>query len=525
VATDVDPWLEQMRNDDLQTNDAFVATGKISDGCDVDVYSLTIEAKKKWQFDIDAAEFLHPVDACLEIVRSNGQLLAQADNTTDPDSGVFSADPFVEIQPLLTERVYLRVSGRNGTVGGYHLIGKPEACFDKTGPRIYGVLPDGQSQVESTNQVFVYFNEEIARQTLTPSGVRLTGETTGRASGKVTFDPLRCLMRFDADVPLVPDVYTLTLSGLTDYAGNLLDGETDASFEYPEVSGNSVPGGEFACVFTVVSAHSEPARFWLLDAAQDRGNGTWLILQSSDPISTASITPTSLLIRNDGADAQFDTADDHLFPLLCWNYDVLVEHPTVKTETWVWMMATLPADSYRCDYNLIDAAGHPVRGSIPFNFTMWPAGQGPRIVRVSPNPDSPHAGPVSQIEVQFSGAMNPTTITHQTFHVLYSSTGTFFQGNDIPIVDADGMIEYDPVQYVATFRPASPLGPGFYRIELSGRRGGITDGDGHLLDGEYLAAGIYKCDDSAVRTSSPSGNMAEGGDYAAVIIVETPATP
>ncbi|MCX5645312.1 MAG: Ig-like domain-containing protein [Phycisphaerae bacterium] len=458
----------------------------------------------------------------VEVLRANGEVLAESDDATDPHSGIFCADPFLRIQFPVTERVYLRVSGRNGTVGGYHLMGEPESCFDKTGPRIYGVLPDGQSHVKPTSQVFVYFNEEIDERTLNPTNVRLADGVGNAIQGTVRFDPLKCLMRFDAAKPLAPGVYTLRLSGLTDYSGDQLDGETDGRFEYPKVSGDGVPGGDFISTFTVDKIDTEPAPFWLLQAYQDLGNGTWLILQSSGEIAAASINPFNLVIHNDGPDEIFGTRDDHLFPLLCWNHEVLVEHPTVKTEVWVWMMATLPSGNYRCKYDLIDAAGHAVQGSIPFSFSTWPLGQGPRVVRVSPNPDLSLAGPIEQIEVQFSGAMNPATITPETFHVLYSSTGTFFHDDDIPVTDADGIIEYDPVKYSATLKPAHPMGPGFYRVELSGRRGGIEDVDRHLLDGEYLAAGIYKYNDPSLREASPSGNMEEGGDYTAVITVETP---
>lgn len=65
TATDVNPWLEQMRKDNLQTNNAFMASGKISDGSDVDICSLTVRAGERWQFDIDAAEFQYSLDAYL----------------------------------------------------------------------------------------------------------------------------------------------------------------------------------------------------------------------------------------------------------------------------------------------------------------------------------------------------------------------------------------------------------------------------------------------------------------------------
>ncbi len=151
-------------------------------------------------------------------------------------------------------------------------------------------------------------------------------------------------------------------------------------------------------------------------------------------------------------------------------------------------------------------------------------GHGPAVVGMSITPGTvDDSRPSNFLEVQFSGSVDPTTLTAENFQVINSKNATFFDADDVVLVDADGAIAWDPVRRVAVWELDGPMPSGYYRIELNGDDGGITSSAGQLLDGEYLSNHIEGNTNYDRWNVSPSGDGIPGGDYVATFTVSASA--
>ena len=93
---------------------------------DVDMYAVTVVAGETVGFDIDAEELGWGLDADLRLFDQSGNELAFSYDETDPESGIFGDDPYIEY---------------TFAAGGKYFLAFVAGCidlFDEDGPLTYG---------------------------------------------------------------------------------------------------------------------------------------------------------------------------------------------------------------------------------------------------------------------------------------------------------------------------------------------------------------------------------------------------
>ena len=238
---------EELSDED---NDRVVVYGELDSRDDVDMYSFTAYPGETWVFDIDAAEYQYGLDSSLTLYDADGNIVASNANARDRDTGIDSADPWLEY--TVTERgpYFLSVGSEFSSRGNYRLKALPSTLRDDEGPRILYTTPQPGSTIDSTRQLLFFTNDQIDPQTL--DNIEVVGANNGAQAGSATFDPIEQVIIWTANAPLPNDAYSVRVtSRVTDLAGNSLDGETDGLPAFPEVSGDDVPGGDYETSFIV----------------------------------------------------------------------------------------------------------------------------------------------------------------------------------------------------------------------------------------------------------------------------------
>ena len=147
-------------------------------------------------------------------------------------------------------------------------------------------------------------------------------------------------------------------------------------------------------------------------------------------------------------------------------------------------------------------------------------GHGPTVVGMNVRPGVAHEGsPIDRVTIEFSGAVDTSTLTTDNFQVWYSPDADFFDGNDSQLVDSDGVIAWDATTRSASLQPSAPLGVGYYRVFLNGEADGIYNTAGLPLDGEFLNSYIPGNTTAARWSFNTSGDGLPGGSYAATFSV------
>lgn len=336
-------------------NDRAVVFGRIDSATDVDRYTFTATAGQRFAIDVEAAEFQYPLDAVLSIFDSNGNLIAQSDDALDRDTGLTSVDPYVLHTFAAAGTYQVRVTSKLGTVGHYRLKVTPAEAIDDDGPKVIGTWSSAQSAGKSRRQIIFYLNDQLDPATLTAANIVVQGSSTGVRSGTVFFDPLESVLIWTADANLAIDSYTVTLAGgvngITDLKGNLLDGETDGSFAFPEVSGNGTPGGNFSFSFSVTTNDTTVAAVSASYSRDAYSRGRFS-LSASDELSLAQVAGAQLTARGAGPDATFNTADDRILPL-----DVMQDSMNHRNSLLAFTRGIPDPDQYRIEGTIRDAAG------------------------------------------------------------------------------------------------------------------------------------------------------------------------
>jgi hypothetical protein len=360
-------YLTQMTSDADARNDQVVVAASIANPGDVDYYSVTVAANDTFSIDIDSAEFQYPLDSLVEILASDGTVLATNEGGPDRDSGLMSVDPNL-VHTFATAGVYyIRVSSEMGTFGDYRLKWTPQRAFDQDGPRVIAQWPDGGTTVNGTRQLVFWLNDQLDPTTFTASNIVVTGQTGGVRSGVASFDPITSTLTWLADSVLPPDTYTVTLrgntTGIKDLRGNRLDGETDGSFAWPELSGNGAVGGDFTSSFIINAVDATPAVVNWSTTWRHPHDRTVFELFFSDELDVRSVYSQPFTLRGAGTDKSFGTSDDTFSPV-----DVLYNRigATVNPLLRVYTRGVLAPDSYRLEASLLDAAGHAVNLSQVF---------------------------------------------------------------------------------------------------------------------------------------------------------------
>lgn len=151
-------------------------------------------------------------------------------------------------------------------------------------------------------------------------------------------------------------------------------------------------------------------------------------------------------------------------------------------------------------------------------------GHGPAVVGMNFQANGVYQGmPENKVEVVFSGAIDPSTLTVENFQVVYSPDGDFFDGNDQVLDDADGTIAWNAVTRTATWERDSVLPVGYYQVLLNGRSDGIRSTAGQLLDGEFLSSFIPGNTNAPRWSAIPSGDGIPGGNHVAPFSISASA--
>ncbi|MEM9366814.1 MAG: FG-GAP-like repeat-containing protein, partial [Planctomycetota bacterium] len=342
-------------------NDNVVFYGNIDHGDDVDVFTVDPADGSRWLIDVDSAEFQMGLNARLVVTDVAGNVVAESDDAIDGHSAIESVDPFLDIDLEnltgdFSGPLTVSVIGVSGSVGSYRLKVVPERAIDQDAPRVIGVHPDDGDSSQVTNQIVVLLDDLIDEASLTPQTFRVTrGGAT--IAGTTLFNPLDTSIVWTANSPLPIGSYTLTIDGLTDLAGNLLDGETPAGFGFPNVSGDGNAGGVFSTSFSVNQSDPTPAAVFSVLYERDPYQRGRFSIFFDDQISIASVRQSELALRGAGPDSVLDTADDVVLPLDLV-YDTL--RATSGRTVTAYSRGVPDSGRYRLEGTLIDQSGHIV---------------------------------------------------------------------------------------------------------------------------------------------------------------------
>jgi len=518
TAQNVTTFLNEMTADADARNNRVALAGRISSAADVDLYQLTVTAGQTFAFDVDSAEFQSTLDADLAVLDSGGAELATNQQAIDRESGLNSIDPYLTYTFTTAGTYYIRVRGELSTIGVYRFKATRSDAFDTAGPQVNTVWPNGSSSQDSTRQLIFWFNDKLDPASITSGNVIVQGATSGLRTGTATFDPIDSTLVWYADAAMPADTYTVTLvsgpAGIRDLRGNQLDGETGGSLVWPAVSGNDSPGGNFVTTFTITGADASAASISSSSYRRHPYNRGLFTLNWSDELDIRSVQTANWVLRGAGPDTVFSTSDDTFSPVDI-SYDK--SKATNSRSMEVFTRGVPDVGNYRLETTIRDAAGNNVNVSRSLTVTSSTQVNGPSVVDVNVQPSSASSVPIPRVEVFFSGSMNVSTLNTTSFKVLYSPDPTFYDGNDSALVDANGLIAWDATTYKATFEPATPLGSGYYLIQLDGSL--VTDAAGRQLDGEFLDANINGNTSLMVWGDAPSGDGMPGGDYRAPFTV------
>ncbi|MCA9212153.1 MAG: VCBS repeat-containing protein [Planctomycetales bacterium] len=497
-------------------NDRVTIYGNIRSESDQDVFQFTVDAGQTFDIDIDAAEFQSALDAEIWLYNSNEDLLSYSLDAIDRDSNLRSVDPHLTHTFNHSGEYTVRVAGHN-SVGRYRLKITPLESEESIAPRVLQTYPKDDTAVESTRQIVFWLNDQIDVDRYEPADmITVVGNSTGAQTGVFSFDPLTSLLIWTADQPLRPDQYSVTLhsDSVKDLRGNSLDGETDGSFEFPQISGNGVVGGDLQFNFRVSSSDSHPARLTNVESQPTAYNRWHFRLKFDDDLDILSVQNATFQLRSRGADRRYGTQDDMIQPLDRWysSYALAANNSTLHLYTRGYP----DPGPYRVESSFLDAAGYSIEVSRTVTVDTEDHFHGPSVIDVFPKLGNASSISTRTVEISFSGAIEQSSINRESFRIRYSPTPMFFDGNDSYL---EGTIDWVGSQNKAVFSAAVPLPPGHYLVELDSGEAGIFDIDGRMLDGEFLNSNIAGSLSPFLWLQSPSGDGAPGGDFRAAFSI------
>ena len=519
---DVELWIAQAGSDSIRKmvpvandprNDRAVIHGSIDTETEVEVYSLSVIAGDTFLFDVDSAEFQYTLDAALVITDAVGDVVIANRASADPDSGLTSADPAILHTFSSSGEYQVRVFGENGTQGKFRLKVTPERAFDTAGPRLLRAFPQENDVIDQTKQLAFWFNEGVAADSINQQTLRVVGQNSGLIRGNATFDPIKNVLIWTADELLPMDTYTVTLDGLYDSYGNNLDGEIGAVV-FPNVSGDSIPGGALQYSFRVNAPDMSPATVDSWSVTESSYNSHIIFLEFSEPLNVAHAQLQRPTLVHEGADGTFGTEDDFVVPID--GYYRRESELGLQGDYYLESRGYLAPGRYQLNSEFIDEAGYPVVVSETFSVQQVSLNHGVSVIDLNYQPGAVHSRDGgTEIDVRFSRPIDPATLTTDSFRIYYSGDAQFFDANDQLLSDADGLIDWDLATLTARFSTAAPLQEGFYLVELDGDQGGIAGLDGSALDGEFLDSNINGSTDWSIYPDEFSGDGRAGGDYRA----------
>ncbi|MCS7468168.1 FG-GAP-like repeat-containing protein [Stieleria sp. ICT_E10.1] len=344
-------------------NDRVVVFAMIDGDRDVDRYTVDVVAGQRFTFDIDSAEFQYPLDGVMSILASDGSLIATSDDATDGNSGIKSVDPFLDWTFASDDTITVRIEGKLSSAGNYRLKVTPGRAIDSVGPTVIAMHPDNGDVVNSTRQITFYFDGVLDETTLTQENIVVTDSSAGVIAGTAVANPLDSTVVWTADSPLTPGDYTIRLvsgsGGITDLAGNPLNGLVQADYSFPDRSGSATsPAEDFVARLTISGTDTTPARVQSVSYIRDPYNASRFVVRMNDQLSMPSVHSATYTLRGTGPDGVFDSADD-TWTELDATYEAI--NSTFNSTLNLYSRGVVDSGRYRIEADLVDVAGHVVR--------------------------------------------------------------------------------------------------------------------------------------------------------------------
>lgn len=356
---------------DDTANDRVVVFGDIDTDRDVDQYTIDVAAGQRIRFDIDSAEFQYPLDSIMSVYASDGTLIAQSDDATDGNTGIVSVDPFLDWVFANADTVTIVVEGKYSSAGHYRLKLTPERAIDSVGPTVLAMYPDNGASTDSTQHLTFYFDSVIDQATLTDDNIVVTDSGGQVVLGTAFVNPLDSTVVWTAEAPLAAGDYSVRLvsgaGGITDLAGNPLNGQVAADYAFPDRSGSATsPQEDFQATLTITGSDTTAAIATNVTYVRDPYNASQFIVRMSDRLSLVSVHEATFTLRGTGPDGLFDTADDSLAELDA-TYEAI--NTTFNPTLYLYARGVVDSGQYRIDADLIDAAGNQVVFSEPVSVS------------------------------------------------------------------------------------------------------------------------------------------------------------
>lgn len=306
--------------------------------------------------------------------------------------------PAQALAPGATYRV--EVSSGVQDLAGQALAFAQSAGFTTAGapdgepPRVLAVSPpNGATGVPLNAGVVVLLDEPIAVGSASASSISLrTGSTI--VAGTVSQSSDRTLVFFSPAASLAPAaVYEVTLSGLTDRAGNALAPQT-----WSFTTGGATDTDPPAVLATVPD-----------DGAVDVDRAAAIVWTFSEALDPTSVGPASMPVAVDGLVA-------------AWPGQYLVEGATVQFQPNPALPSGRSVTALVLFESVVDLAGNAAASSA-VNFTTAGAAdvEPPRVLSVTPTTGASEIGPVQSVVLTFSEPLHPSTL--DSFHFALFADG------------------------------------------------------------------------------------------------------
>ena len=433
--------------------------------------------------------------------------------------GILPDDRYtVAIQDSLTDLAGNALDGDDDGNAGTDFGSTFVVDYDQV-PSASPVVPgNGAVTGNAATDIVLAFDQAMEESTVEdPNRWTIAGTMMAVAPQSITYDPVLKRVTFDPSGSLPDDLYTITFSGPTDHAGNVLDGD-----------GNGMAGGAYVATF-VVDADSTPT------AAANSPAASSVVMSSItsvDVVFSESIDPATVDANT------FNVSGASVGTLTC-DFTTVPYNPATKLSTCtVTAPLPLPQDTYTvtlsgdpspANSSIRDFAGNPID---PDNDPNTPAADtsytfsidlAPVVFQMSPPPDADVAmGPLTALAWTFDQAMDVARL--DAAHM--SVTGTSGPRSCDSILSAT---DPNTLRTTATCTIAAGFTDDLYTVTLDGSSGSpIRDagGFGKALDGECPGgADPARCEAAEIdpNSGSTSGDGTPGGDYVATFLVDTAA--
>lgn len=307
-------------------------------------------------------------------------------------------------------------------------------------PEVVSTLPvDGETGVDVTSIISIEFSRPIDVDSLVLGAVSVTSDIGGQVDGFVQYDAVRDVLEF---IPYYPLVFE------TEYTVNVASTISD------------IYGTEMGQIYTfsfTTSPDNVPPTFYLSPANGETNISLGATIEAdfNEPIDEATIAADSITVSTGGVNVEGSIG----------------YHPFTYTVMFIPTMQLAPNTQYDAvlSATITDIAGNALGAPVSWSFSTGQDYTGPRVVSQTPAPDETGVAVDQAITIEFSEAIDPTTLGNTRLQLNYLDVPT-------TLSVSDNILTITPnttLSYLAT-----------YQIYLDYR---ITDLYGNNMNGSSIA--------------------------------------